>query len=209
MKKLLLTAAAVAMPLGLVAGTAGIAGAGGPKTDVTHATITCTTVTGGLKFAPALTSAGGSPLNTSVKLALSGCTVSGVAGVTVSKGGGAGVLHSANNSATALTGTTTVTGQITVKWASNVKLTSKSSTLTVTATTGGVSGSYAFISVGAGQATVSGDFAGTDSGASPALYAESTQTVSTLGGELAGKGIKGLTIGTDGTHLVGNSLHLG
>jgi len=211
MKKLLLTAAAVAMPVGLVAGTAAIAGAAGPATDVSHATITCTTVTGGLKFAPALTAAGGQPLNTNVKLAISGCTVSGVAGVTVSAGKGAGVLHGANNSATALAGTTTVTGQINVKWTSNVKLTSKMSTLTVTATTGGTSGSYAFISIGSSQATVTGDFAGTDSGTTPAMYVESTQTISTLGGELVppAKGIKALTIGTDGTHLMGNSLHLG
>jgi len=210
MKKFVLTAAVVAMPLGLVAGTAGIAGAGGPGTDVSHATITCTTVTGGLKFAPALTTAGGQPLNTNVKLAISGCTVSGVAGVTVSAGKGAGVLHAANNSATALAGTTTVTGQINVKWSSNVKLASKTSTLTVTATTGGTSGSYASISIGSGQATVSGDFAGTDSGTSPAMYVESTQTIGTFAGELAGpKGIKVLTIGTDGTHLLGNSLHLG
>ncbi len=209
MKKIVLAVAAVAMPLGLVAGTAGIAGAGGPKTDVSSATIDCSSVTGGLKFAPALTSTGGNPENTNVKLVLSGCTVSGVPGVTVSGGKGAGVLHSANNNATALAGTNTVTGQINIKWASSTKLTSKMSTVTVTATTGGVSGSYAFMSLGAGQATVSGDFAGTDSGASPAVYFESTQTIATFGSELGGKGIKAFTIGTDGTHVTGNSLHLG
>ena len=87
-----------------------------------------------------------------------------MAGVTISAGKGTGVLHSANNGAAALAGTTAVTGQIIIKWTSNVKLTSKESTLTVTAITGGVSGSYAYVSIGSGQATVSGDFEGTDSG---------------------------------------------
>ena len=146
MKKIMLAAAAVAMPIGIMAATTGIAGAGAPKTDVGTATITCSTVTGGLKFAPALTAAGGQPENTNVKLAVSGCTVSGVAGVTISAGKGTGVLHSANNGAAALAGTTAVTGQIIIKWTSNVKLTSKESTLTVTAITGGVSGSYAYVS---------------------------------------------------------------
>ena len=71
MKKIMLAAAAVAMPIGIMAATTGIAGAGAPKTDVGTATITCSTVTGGLKFAPALTAAGSQPENTNVKLAVS------------------------------------------------------------------------------------------------------------------------------------------
>jgi len=168
-------------------------------------------VTAGMRFAPALTAAGGQPLKAHVKLLLSGCTVSGVSGVTVSLGVASGGFLGANNSATALAGTTTVTGLIDVKWSSNVRLTSKMSMLTVTATTGGTSGSYASISIGPGQATVSGDFAGTDGGTSPAMYVESAETIATLGGELVppAKGIKTLGFGTAGTHLLGNSLHLG
>jgi hypothetical protein len=209
MKKLLLAAAVIAMPVGLIASTAGVASAGGAKVDVTHATVTCTTATGAAKFAPSLVFGGVQPENTSIKLTLGGCTTN-APGVTISGGKGAGVLHSATNNALALLGPTAVTGQVNIKWASNVKLTSKTSTVTVTVITGGTSGSYASLAVSAGNASVSGDFAGSDSGATSTLYTETTQTVGTLNSEASSsKGIKSITLGTDGTHLVPNSLFLG
>jgi hypothetical protein len=61
----------------------------------------------------------------------------------------------------------------------------------------------------AGNASVSGDFAGSDSGASSNLYSETTQPVTTLTTEATGKGIKSVTLGTDGTHTTPNSLNLG
>lgn len=137
MKKILIAAAAATMPLGMLAVTAGVASAGAPKVDVTHATIACTTVTEKAKFAPALVLGGAQPENTNIKIAVGGCTVSGVSGVTIGGGAGSGVLHSATNNATALLGPTAVTGSIKIKWASNVKLTSKDSTVTVTVITGG------------------------------------------------------------------------
>ena len=210
MKKLLFAAASVALPVGLIASTASLASAASPATNVTHASITCTTVTGAAKFAPALTAAGGNPENTSIKLVVGGCTVSGAPGVTISGGKGSGVLHSASNSATALLGPVAVTGQVNVKWASNVKLSSKMSSVNVTVVTGGTSGSYASLAVTAGHASVTGDFAGTDSGATSTLYSETTQTVSALTTAATGaKGLKAITLGTDGTHLQPNSLHLG
>jgi hypothetical protein len=214
MKKLLLTAAAVAMPVGLVAATGGIASAGAPATDVTNASITCTNVSGSLKFAPALTLAGGNPENTSVKLAVSGCTVSGVAGVTVSAGKGSGVLHSTSNAATGLLGNTAVTGQVAIKWTSNVKLTNKSSTVTVTYFTGGTStDGYASLDILAGNASVSGDFSGGESGANTTLHAESGQTVAALTTTLAApksKGIKSITVvGGNPSQPTPSSLHLG
>lgn len=212
MKKLLLTAAAVAMPVGLMAATGGVASAAVVKTDVTNATIACTSVTGQVKFAPALDLVGGQPENSNIKLVLGGCTVSGVPGVTITAGKGAGVLHSASNLATVLSGTHTVTGQINIKWtvASPVKLTSKMSTVTVTAVTGGTSGSYGSFGVSTGNASVSGDFQGADNGASSNFYTETTDTIATLTTEVTGKhGLKKITLGTDGTHLLPNSLNLG
>lgn len=211
MKKLLMVAAAAAMPVGLIA-SAGAASAKGAAVDVTHATISCTSVTGAAKFAPSLILGGSNPENTNVKLALSGCTVSGVAGVTISAGKGAGVLHSATNNATALLGPTPISGHVNVKWSSNVKLTSKMSTVTVTVVTGGVPGDgYASLAITSGNASVSGDFAGTDSGATSTMYAETMQTIGTLTSEATppAKGIKSVTLGTDGTHTTPNSLHLG
>lgn len=58
MKKLLVAATAVAMPVGLIASTAGIAAAKGTPVDVSKASITCSTVTGQAKFAPAMTVGG-------------------------------------------------------------------------------------------------------------------------------------------------------
>ena len=198
MKKLLLTAAAVAMPVGLVAATGGIASAGAPKTDVTNASITCDTVSGSLKFAPALTLAGGQPENSLVKLAVSGCTVSGAPGVTVTAGKGTGVLHSDSNNASGLLGSTAVTGQVKIKWTSNVKLTSKMSTVTVTFFTGGTSSDgFATLDILAGNASVTGDFSGTDAGASTSLHAETGQSVADLTTTLTApksKGIKSVTM---------------
>jgi len=210
MKKLLMIAAAVAMPAGMIAATAGVAGAvAPPKVDVSANTITCTVVTGTAKFAPALTLGGVKPGSTNVKLALSGCTTD-AAGVTISAGKGAGVLHSATNDALSLLGPAAVTGQVNIKWTSTTKLASKMSTVTVTVVTGGVSGSYASLSVNAGDASVTGDFAGSDAGATSTLYAESTQDIPTITAAAQSKhGLKSITLGTDGTHVTGNSLHLG
>lgn len=211
MKRLLLGAAAVAMPVGILASTAGIAGAmKPPPVNVGNATISCTSVTGAAKFAPRVILGGSSPENTNIKLAIGGCTVSG-ASVTVTSGKAAGVLHYASNNATNLSGRVTATGQINIKWASNPKLSFKMSTVTVTATTGGTDGNYASFAIAAGDASVSNDFAGTDNGATSTFYAETTQTIATLGTEAVppSKGIKLVNFGTDGTHLMGNSLHLG
>jgi len=212
MKKLLLAASAVAMPIGLVAATGGVASAGAPKVDVSNASITCTSVTGQAKFAPSLVLAG--PFkpaeNTNIKLALSGCTVTGAPSVTISGGKGAGVLHSNSNSAAALLGPVVVTGQINIKWTSNVKLTSKQSSVNVTLVNGGVSAPYASLSVAAGKASVTGDFAGSDGGATSTLYAETTQPVAAITTSASSsKGLKSINLGTDGTHALPNSLHLG
>ena len=213
MKKLLLAAAAVALPVGIIASTAGIAAAKGTPVDVTNASITCTAVSGQLKFAPALTAAGGKPENTNVKLAVSGCTVSGVAGVTVTSGKGAGVLHSASNAVAGLLGATAVTGQVNIQWASSPKLTSKMSTVTVTFFTGGTStDGFATLDITAGHASVSGDFSGGDAGANTTLHAETGQTVAQLGTEVTppNKGIKSVTmVSNNPGQPTPSSLHLG
>jgi hypothetical protein len=127
-------------------------------------------------------------------------------------GKGGGLLHAATNNATALAGTTPVTGHVNIKWSSSPKLTFKMSTVTVIAVTGGTpADGYASLSILAGNASVSGDFAGTDNGAASTMYAETTQTVGTLGTEATppSKGIKSINLGTDATHITPNSLHLG
>jgi hypothetical protein len=81
----------------------------------------------------------------------------------------------------------------------------------VTATTGGTDGTHAFLSISTGDATVAGDFSGTDSGAASNLYAETTQTVSKLTKQATppSKGIREIDFGSGLTHLTANSLNLG
>jgi len=123
--------------------------------------------------------------------------VSGVAGVTVTSGKGAGVLHSASNGVAGLLGTTAVTGQVNIKWASSPKLTDKMSTVTVTYLTGNTSADgYATLDITAGNASVTGDFSGGDAGANTAMHAETGQTTAQLGAEVTppSKGIKSITM---------------
>ncbi len=212
MKKLMMVAAAIALPAGIVAGSAGTAAAvKPPMTDVHNASITCGSVTGAAKFAPHLTTTGTKGENTNVKLVIGDCTVSNAPNpVTVVSGKGAGVLHSASNNVANLLGPVAVSGQINVKWKSTGKLTFKESSVNVTVVTGGTSGNYASFAITAGDASVSGDFAGTDSGASSTFYAETTQTISQLTTAAGGPhGLKMVNFGTDATHLQGNSLSLG
>ena len=89
--------------------------------------------------------------------------------MTISAGKGTGVLHLADNS-------------VNIKRTSNVKLTSKMST--VTAIAEGISGNYGSFTVNAGDSSVSGGFQGFDNGASSNLYAETTDDdVPPSGGE--------------------------
>jgi hypothetical protein len=54
-RKLILTAAAVAMPVGMVAATGSVAYAvKPPPVDVSNASVNCTNISGQTKFAPAL-----------------------------------------------------------------------------------------------------------------------------------------------------------
>lgn len=104
-----------------------------------------------------------------------------------------------------------MTGKITIKWSGSTKLVSKQSTVTVTVVNGGAPGDgYASLAILAGSASVSGDFAGADVGASSMMYAETTQTTSQIDAAAGSStGLQFITLGTDGTHTTPNSLSLG
>ena len=214
MKKLLLIAAAVAMPAGIVASATGASAVSKPPIDVSGASITCTSLAGLVKFAPPV-KIGGSGISESmpVKLDVSGCTVSGSATpITITGGRGAGTLHSATTDAASLLGPIPVSGFVTMHWMTKTKLVLKESVIFVSTVTGGApSDGYVSVAVNAGDASVAGDFTGGDSGANSTMYAESTQTLASL--ETAATppnlGIKSINLGTDGTHTTPNSLHLG
>jgi hypothetical protein len=120
--------------------TPGVAGAVSPV--VGTGALSCGTVTGSLKFSPALTTAGGSSDIVTTKLTLSGCGASG-GNVTTSTftGKASGKLTVASNSCSLLSSPTTTTGTIVIKWtakAGTAKL--EPTTLPIDSVTGVASG---------------------------------------------------------------------
>ena len=212
MKHLLRLTAAVALPVGVLAATGGVAAAGNHKTDASQASITCTSVDGALKFAPGLVPGGTLPGNVNVKLLVSGCTVTGAPGVEIAFGTLSASLHIPNNDASLLLGSTAVSGSADIHWKTSAgKLAWPKSTVTVSTVVGAAAADgYGSITIAPGTASVAGDFAGTDAGASSSLYAESLDTVAQLGNRTTGKGgLNHITIGTGATHTTGNQLTLG
>lgn len=180
MKTYLKMATVIALPIGLIASTATMASAkGAGKIDVSKASIDCTTVTGSAGLAPKITTTVPTKVNSKVKLSLSGCTVSGATGITTITGSAAGVLHATPGTFTGLPATAPVTGKLTIKWTSSAKLSGPKSVLHVTSVTvaAAIDGNA---SISIGGASVSGDFAGSDSGATSTLTGESTQTLAAL-----------------------------
>ena len=114
-RKLLVVAAAIAMPVSVVAVSGGLAGASNPHTAGTD-TIKCTKLTGTVKFSPKLTIAGykSGATTTTVSAKLSGCTAAGSFKTKVSGGtvtgtikGVAGTASSPSGKCAALTGSNT------------------------------------------------------------------------------------------------------
>lgn len=192
MKKLILGAAAIVLPLGSVAGIAGAAQL--PFIDGSNATISCTNVTGKIKFSPAITTNGGSPLSSSVKLKISGCTTAGISGPIVKSGLATGTLHTASNSFSGLNGTIASTGTIYIVWKTKGnKLINSWSSVSVNAITAGTDANVTF-DIKKGDSSVTGSFTGGDDGANSEITSVE-DTVSSLIGPLSGKkGIKSLTV---------------
>jgi hypothetical protein len=214
-RKVLTVAAAIAIPVSVVAATGTIAGAGAPKVDATNYTVSCTSITATAKFNPPLTSAGGAASNeaTSISGSGSGCTVtpsSGGTPVTVSGVKIKGTINDATSTHTCggLITPTTESGSLTAKWSASPKLTSSSSVINPTSVTGGAGADgNATFSLSYGMAT-SGPFQGTDSGTSSTTSAETTTSISDILTLCGGKGIKKLGITTN-SNSSAPAIHLG
>jgi hypothetical protein len=201
-RKLLLVAAATAMPLGMIAASAGTSSAGTPKVNATTATVTCTGISGTASFKPNITSnepAG--TTKTSIKATLTGCTTND--GVTVTKASVKGTLsdtHPAENGCTGLAGSITAAGPLTTKWTTTPKLSSGASVVNVNSLTGGLGGdgNATFMIPGSTpNGTPSGSFQGLNSGASDATSAQTTTSAgSILTACSTGKGLKSIGIET-------------
>jgi hypothetical protein len=206
-RKLMMVAAAAAMPLGVIAATGGIATAKALPTDASHDTVTCTGISGSVKFKPALTTNGtpSSSGTTSIKGALTGCTTNG--GFSIVSNKVKGVLTSTSTHAcTGLAGITQETGTLTVTWKASVKLVSKTSTITIHTAQGGFDNTATHAnfkipgSPGGTNSSVSGSFAGNDGGASSTTDANSVETLAAIGASCGAKGLKAITLAnpTDG-----------
>ncbi len=201
-RKVLLVAAAAALPVSMVAATGTIAGAKAPTVNATNNTATCTGLKGTAKFKPAISEneTVGATEVTTIAAKLTGCT-SNATGLTVKggsvKGSFSDTITSANGCASLL-GSNTEAGTLTTKWTTTPKLSSGSSVVTVHSVQGGVApdGTNAEFQIpGTVADSATGSFSGTDSGASGTTAAQSKQTVTALGKSCAGKsGIKGISL---------------
>jgi hypothetical protein len=197
MRKLLLGAAVLALPVGILASTAGVASAkGGPpgRVDVSNASISCTTVTGSANLAPIVGPTVAAKVNSKISVSLSGCTVSGASGtITSITGSGHGVFHANPPSGTAgLPVTAPLVGKITIHWTASSHLSGPKSVLRATSVTASAAGD-GNVALSLGGLSVSGDFAGTDGGASSSVSLETTQSLSDLT----------TAFGTTGIHSLG------
>jgi hypothetical protein len=203
-RKLFLVAAATAMPLGIIAATGGLASAkAAPPVDATHATVTCTGITGSAKFSPAVTTnetAGTG--HTIIKAKLTGCTTND--GVTVTGASVSGTLSTTRtageNGCVALAGGSAATGPLTTKWKTSPKLSSGSSVINVNSISGsiGANGNADFqIPGNVPNGAPSGSFQGTNAGASDATSAQTTTTAAAILSTCEGKkGLKSIGITT-------------
>lgn len=210
-KHLAVGAAAILLPMGVVAASASVAGA--KKTppaapvDVSHASVSCSTVTGKVTFSPKLTGTGGHPLASTISLKLSGCSVSGatVSGLT---GQVVGTINSADNGILSLAApNAAVTGSLAVTWKAgkSTPITSSTSTVHVTVINGGATDgtnadSHVIFTITT-RASVTGDFQGSDSGATSAFSGTSSDTIPGLLPKLAHTGVSKLTFASGNLSL--------
>jgi hypothetical protein len=187
-----------------------IVGAGAARAantaDVTGHAITCNTVTGSAKIAPALL-LGGTATTTTIKVkgVLDGCTDTTDNSVKILGGKFSGTLAGNSNDCAALTGMGSGVGNLTVTWKAD-----KATPITPTKTTVGVStlsgglfmpgGNFGTATYGAfslGNPTVTGAFTGGDNGAQSSSYLVTGQDVLALGVACTpgGKGLKAISFG--------------
>ncbi len=176
--------------------------AGPPPIDVSHDRVTCTTMTGSISITPPITGVfpGTGSATAVAKVKLDGCTDLDNANVKLKASSGTITFTFANNFATALAGVQTVSSaSISAKWATAsgaAKLVQPTSTVTFTQLNGGVGSpggnftdSYALFQIGHDAAhgttaapSISGAFAGNDSGAATTLDILSSISVTALVG---------------------------
>jgi hypothetical protein len=202
-RKMLILAAAVAIPVSVVGATAGTASAKGtPPVNATNYTASCTGIKATASFSPALTTNGGTASNeaTKIKGTATNCTATPTSGgtpVTITNAKISGTINDATSTHTCsgLASPTTETGSLKITWKTSPKLTSSVAVVNPTTVTGGIGADgHATFSLSFGPAT-SGPFQGTDNGTSSSTNAETTTTISSILTTCGGKsGLKKISI---------------
>ncbi len=204
MRRVLLAAAVVAMPIGVLAAS-GAASASVGKVDVSQDSVACTLGSASVQLSPKVTTNLKHRENLLFAFELKRCVVSGpdaasFAGVNVT-GDAVGVLHGPTTGISGLPATLPTKGKITIDWsAPGVHLTTKHSKLSIgSVTVSAATDGNAVVAIG--NTSVKDDFGGSDGGASSVLSAETTESLSSLENTVS-------TTGLHAVHLTG-SLSLG
>lgn len=186
-RKLLVIAAAIAMPVSLVALAGGSASAAISHSS-TSDTIICKTITGTVKFSPKLDKTGytNQAIKTTVTATVAGCTVKGSTAYKVSKGtitgtitGTKGTTSKKAGTCTGLLGSSTDNGTLTSKWSVSSGAVPPASVLGIKSVKGGTAGSPAhgtFTLPGSVKGTASGSFQGANHGSGDMSIAETKDT---------------------------------
>jgi hypothetical protein len=203
-RKMLVVAAAIAMPVSIIAVSGGMAGASSPHTgSATTDTVSCTKIAGSVKFSPALTSKGYTDgvTTTTVTATLSGCTAKGTYSVKVTGGSVTGTIKSTKGKGGTCTGlaakSITDAGTLTTKWTATPAV--PNSGLNIKSIAGGVKNNHGTFTIpGTTKGTAAGSFQGTNKGASDKTVAQTTDTTSQLLTACgSSKGLSSLAIETE------------
>jgi hypothetical protein len=192
-RKMLVVAVAIAMPVSVIALTGATAGAKKGPSAATD-TAVCNTITGTVTFSIPLTNAGnttGGVETSTVNATVSGCTASGAFGVSGLSGtisgtfaGKAGSAKHPSAQCTGLLGTSKNKGTVTTNWSSTPAV--PPTTITVKTVTGGTDGPNAQFSL---NGKFKGSFGGADKGKTSKSTSDTVETVAGLAGECGGSGI--------------------
>jgi hypothetical protein len=213
-RKLLVVAAAAAMPISVIAATGGIATAKTPPVDATHYTVSCSGITAKASFNPVLTNAGSTPSTETTKISgsASGCVATPSTGgtpitITGVKVGGTITSPNSTHSCGSLASPTSENGNLVATWKTSPKIAVATSTLAVNQVTGGVgaNGDATFV-ISFSSAT--GSFQGTDNGAGDSTDAQTTTGISAILASCGGKGLKSIGITKDTNAGAGPALSL-
>ncbi len=205
-RKLLVVAAAIAMPVSAIAVSSGTATASSPHTAATD-TIICKAITGTVTFSPKEDAKGyvGQAVKSTISATLSGCTASGGTKETVTKGTVTGSITGAKGTTKSPAGTcaglvsksSTDTGTLTVKWSATPTV--PNSGLNVKSISGGTtSGGYGFFTIpGSVKGTANGSFEGSNKGASDTSTSQTKLKASSLGATCEKSGLSSIAITTE------------